>query len=191
MKRFILSIIYSLIIGLLNTYSVERKECSGNEIGISLSDTDSVFFYNYYFLRPKMREFRYMINHRINADSVIAKSLQTNYTKLSETFATLAASKLTDESRGLIAEQRRLAVDYCSLGWDGMINIRISKNEAIAKGISAQAYDNIESWVNSMNRHKVTEIDWDNSMTFAYYQVYFDDNADNPQADVIIRTPVE
>ncbi len=136
-----------------------------------------------------MREFRFMINPNINADSVIARSLLTNNTVLSEKFAVFATNNLTDEGLGLIAEQRRLAADYCSLGWDGVIKIGISKNEAVAMGISAQAYENIESWVNSVNRHQ--ETDWDKNTTFAYYQVYFDDNVRNPQNDVIIRTPAK
>lgn len=171
----------------LNAYSVERNEGSGNEAGICLSDADSAYFCNHYFLRPKMREFRFMVNPNINADSVIARSLQTNTTILSEKFAIFASNKLTDEGLGLIAEQRRLAADYCRLGWDGAIKIVISKNEAAAIGISAQAYENIESWVNSVNRHQ--ETDWDKNTTFAYYQVYFDDNVRDPQKDVIIRTP--
>lgn len=111
-----------------------------------------------------------------------------------EKFKEHVKSRLTPERMELIRQQRKLASEFCSLTPDKnlLIVLDISKEEAASHGISEIAYDYFASWVNDINKtlkEKTKDLENISGTISGYCNIYFDDDLDSKDNDVLIRTP--
>lgn len=101
----------------------------------------------------------------------------------------IVESGITDADREIYRQQRLLATEYSSI--DKNVKIQcISREEAKAKGISAEAYDSFKKKIELWNKmsEKPQSGKPDGELSFAFYRIRFPDNLREPEKDVIIRT---
>lgn len=173
----------------------------------SLGVITSEYFYKHYFLHPKSRggygdtdlnevgKGKKMLGSspKISAsrDSALRQQMgEQKYAEYREgmakmqKFVDFVESKLTPERMEIIAQMRRMASEHSYVNDKRAIEIRISKEQALESGISALAYDNYAEWVKRFNkRHMAGE---NEEMQFWSYQIFFDDNIDDSDRDVVI-----
>lgn len=176
------------------------------------------YFFNDDFLHPKLR--RGMLLHKNdNIASVVANAKckppqqvlehfdsidkanrnDKEYTymcereKRLEEFRNLVKSKLTAKQKEIIEQQRILASEYCTVDSTYNIVITVSREDAAQKGISQLAYDNFAHFIiRFVNRPESNPRSADdNRISAAVYQIFFDDNPEDWDKDIIIHTPYQ
>lgn len=195
--------------------SVTNDEIKADKADLALVKIDPDYFYNIDYLRPKARSFQ-VVSEPLS-DEMIAKSLRNlpkeeierreaeyrkrigeeEYAKENarlkegekrmELLRDVRERRLTPERLDFINQQRRLASEFCSIDDKKNIVINITSEEAAKKGISERAYQYFKEWVERMNP-KFSKSWGDSPARYAYCFVYFDDNVNDQEKDVVIRT---
>lgn len=173
----------------------------------SLRVITSEYFYKHYFLHPKsrggygatdlneVRKSKKMVSSspKISAsrDSALRQQMgEQKYAEYREgvariqKFVDFVESKLTPERMEIVAQMRRLASEHSYVNDKRAIEIRISKEQALESGISALAYDNYAEGVKRINKHHVAGEN--EEMQFWSYQIFFDDNINDSDRDIVI-----
>lgn len=209
-----LLLIFSILVCLLNCgfISPESENSFTGENAADKAYLDSLrvitseYFYKHYFLHPKsrggygatdlneVRKRKKMVSSspKISAsrDSALRQQMgEQKYAEYREgvariqKFVDFVESKLTPERMEIVAQMRRMASEHSYVNDERAIEIRISKEQALESGISALAYDNYAEWVERFNKRLDTdEIDGSKWC----YQIYFDDNINDSDRDIVI-----
>ena len=172
-------------------------------------------FYNQEFLRPRVRGGVFMstnetYNEALSAalqpitssDSIrrrqfVASKLSEDefkqakllQQKREEALKTVIERRLTPERQEIIRQMRQIAADHCTLGLDHCISLELTKEEAVANGISEFAYDNFKEWVASVNKSQTQDQGFVTNAPYGFIFVYFDDNLFDKNKDILIRNP--
>ncbi len=172
-------------------------------------------FYNQEFLRPRVRGSVFMsanepyeealsvaLQPTTSSDSTGKRQLAASklseaefkqaellQQKREEALKTVIERRLTPERQEIIRQMRQIAADHCTLGLDHCISLELTKEAAVANGISELAYDNFKEWVTATNKSLTRNRDFVTNAPYGFIFVYFDDNLFDKNKDVVIRNP--
>lgn len=189
---------------------VTAEEMDADKAMLDSCRMSSKYFYAHDFLYPKIRN--YIVNVTVtDYDSLIAMScypsqrdmeqLGLNIRKFNgeqaynefqqaknrdEKLRIFVESKLTPERREFIRQMRFLTSKFCKISPSRHIVIGISLQDALDYGISEQAYNNVNEWIESINEHVEYNLSKYESITSCYYRIYFDDNRIDSEKDIFI-----
>lgn len=102
------------------------------------------------------------------------------------------AVKESLDARALdIVRQQRLLASLCSIDEKGCVKC-ISREDASAKGISAEAYDPFIKMIDRRNEGFLKQYNSRQDkapLSYAVYRIFFPDNLNNPDLDVLLIYP--